>query len=86
MGSTNVDNDPCSLFEGPYITTMSDLEESLSDLISPDKMEEAMSRISAATAYKSEGIKPSVLSKLWCINDNLAEGAIDQNTQFSPTA
>ena len=42
-----------------------------------------MSRISAATADKSEGIKPSVLSKLWCINENLAEGAIDQNTQFS---
>ena len=84
VGSTNVsDDDPCSLFDGPYVTTMSNLEETLSDIISPDKINEIMSTISAAAADKPQGVKPSVLSKLWCITEKLAESAIEQNTQFS---
>ena len=83
VGSTNVSDNPCSLFDGPHVTTMSNLEESLSDIISPSQINEVMSRISAASADKPQGVKPSVLSKLWCITEKLAEGAVDQNTQFS---
>ena len=82
VGSTNVSEDPCSLFDGPHVTTMSNLEESLSDILSQDKIGEVMARINAATADKPHGVKPSVLSKLWSITEKLAEGAIDQNTQF----
>ena len=42
-----------------------------------------MSLISAAAADKPKGVKPSVLSKLWSITEKLAEGAVEQNTQFS---
>ena len=71
------------MFDGPYVMTMNNLEESLSDIISPDKINKIMSSISAAAADKPKGVKPSVLSKLWSITENLAEGAVEKNTQFS---
>ena len=83
VGSTTVSEVPCSLFDGPYVTTMNNLEESLSDIISPDKINKIMSSISAAAADKPKGVKPSVVSKLWSITEKLAEGAVEQNTQFS---
>ena len=75
--------DPFSLFDGPYVTTMSNLEESLSDIVSPDRMKKVMSTISAAAANKPQGVKLSMLSKLWHITEKLVEGAVEQNTQFS---
>ena len=62
---------------------MNNLEESLSDILSKDKVDDIMTQINAATADKPHGVKPSLLSKLWSITEKLAEGAVEQNTQFS---
>jgi len=40
------------------------------------------SKIEAADAARPKGVSPSVLSKLWTVDEQLAEGAIDQNTQI----
>ena len=50
IGSTKVDEEPCPLFQGPHVTTMNNLEKSLSDVISPDMMSKVISEISAAAA------------------------------------
>ena len=63
------------------MTHMDDLEESLSDLVSPEHMESLMASISSI-AGKSKGITVDKLSKLWLITEKLADGAIDQNTQM----
>ena len=82
IGSTTVSDNPCELFRSdPFVTHMDDLEESLSDLVSPEHMESLMASISSI-AGKSKGISADKLSKLWLITEKLADGAIDQNTQM----
>ena len=72
------------LFENnaPYITTWDNFEDSLKDTLDASQIEFVQAQIAAAQASKPKGVSPEVLSKLWCISDKLAEGAIEQNTQL----
>ena len=51
-------------------------------MLEPSQIEFFQAQISAAEESKPKGVSPTMLSKLWCISDKLAEGAIDQNTQL----
>ena len=62
---------------------MNNLENSLSDVISPDMMSKVMSETSAAAVDNPRGFIATQLSKLWLITDTLAEGAVAKNTQLS---
>ena len=83
IGSTTFSDEPCELFKSdPFITYMDDLEETLSDLVSPEHMDSLMASISSV-ARKSKGISADKLFKLsWLITEELADGAIDHNTQM----
>ena len=82
IGSTTVSDSPCELFQrDPFITSLDDLEKSLSDLVAPEHMDTLMASV-GAVAGKSNGVSADKLSKLWLITEKLAEGAIDQSTQL----
>ena len=57
-------------------------EDSLKGVLDPSQIEFVRAQISAAEASKPKGVSPTMISKLWCISDKLAEGVIDQNTQL----
>ena len=66
----------------PITTTWDNFEDSLKGLLDPSQIEFFQTQISAAEASKPKSVSPTMLSKLWCISDKLAEGVIDQNTQL----
>ena len=66
----------------PITTTWDNFEDSLKGVLDPLQIEFVWAQISAAEASKPKGVSPTILSKLWCISDKLAEGVIDQNTQL----
>ena len=51
-------------------------------MLDPSKIEFVRAQISASEASEPKGVSPTMLSKLWCISDKLAEGVIDQNNQL----
>ena len=70
-----------SLFgDTPYTTSWDNFEESLKGALDDTQIAFVQAQIAAAEASKPTGISPQVLSKLWCISEKLAEGAVDQNT------
>ena len=72
-----------SLFgDTPYTTSWDNFEESLKGALDDTQIAFVQAQIAAAEASKPTGISPQVLSKLWCISEKLAEGAVDQNTQL----
>ena len=66
----------------PITMTWNNFEDSLKGVLDPSQIEFVRAQISASEASKPKGVYPTMLSKLWCISDKLAEGAIDQNTQL----
>jgi len=50
--------------------------------LNPAQISFVESKIKAAEAARSKGVSPSVLAKLWMIDEHLAEGVINQNTQL----
>ena len=83
IGSCSISkDDDCNLFCDPFTTTTSQLEKSLSDILSPDDYSRTMAVVSAAQASTPSGVKKDKLSKLWLISEKLAQGAIDTNTQL----
>ena len=82
IGSTTFSDRPCDLFQSdPFTTSLNELEQSLSDIVAPQHMNQIMTSV-GALAGKSKGVSADKLSKLWLISDKLAAGAIDQNTQL----
>jgi len=55
---------------------------SLKSKLNPAQISLVESKIKAAEAARSKGVSPSVLAKLWMIDEYFAEGVIDQNTQL----
>ena len=55
---------------------------SLKSKLNPAQISFVESKIKAAEAARSKGVSPSMLAKLRMIDEHLAEGAIDQNTQL----
>ena len=66
----------------PITMTWDNFENSLKGVLDPLQIEFLREQISAAEAIKPKGVSPTMFSKLWCILDKLAEGAIDHNTQY----
>ena len=62
IGFTTVSDSPCELFQrDPFITSLNDLEKSLSDLVDPEHMDTLMALV-GAVAGKSNGVSAD---KLW---------------------
>ena len=60
--------------------TTEDLEKSLSSILDAGQINAVVQAISS---HQSKGVHAKRLSKLWLINDELAQGALDQNTQLA---
>ena len=58
---------------------MDKIEFALSSLLDPGQLSTVISTVSA---NHSKGITPEMLSTLWCIDESLAKGAIEQNPQL----
>ena len=82
IGSTTSSNDECCLFLGQNPITLSseELEESLSSILDDYQINAVIKSVEAS---KSKGVDAIRLSKLWMINEELAQGALDQNTQLA---
>ena len=72
----------CDSINEPITTTWDNFEDSLKGVLDPSQIEFVRAQISAAEASEPKGVSPTMLYKLWCILDKLAEGAIDQNTRL----
>ena len=66
----------------PITTTWDNFKDSLKGVLDPLQIELFWAQISVVEASKPKGVSPTMLSKLWCILDKLAEGVIDQNSQL----
>ena len=84
IGSCNVDDGPCPLFdmESPTISKWEEMESTLKSVLSPDELEYIEAKVSSTQASRSRGVTKDFLSKLWLIPENLAESAIKRNTQL----
>ena len=82
IGGTSVCEDDCCLFKGTNNSnlTSEDLEQSLSTILNGDQLDAV---VKAVEASKSKGADAKRLSQLWMINEELASGALDQNTQLA---
>ena len=68
--------------EGPITMDWDTLEQSLVSALDPELFSYVKAHLASAEASKPKGISPTTLSKLWMVKENLAKGAIDQNTQL----
>ena len=82
IGSTTISNKDCCLFKGqiPLQISTEELEQSLSTILDTDQINAVIKVVEAST---SKGPTAERLSKLWMINEELASGALDQNTQLA---
>ena len=48
-------------------------------MLNPAQISFIKANVESAEAARSKGVSPSVLSKLWMVDEKLAEGAIEQN-------
>ena len=65
IGSCNVSDNDCPMFAKRICTTMTDLENSLSDVMDPSAVDEVMTCVSAAQASQANnGLSKEQLSKL----------------------
>ena len=62
----------------PITKTSNNCEDSLKGVLDPSQIEFVRAHISAAEANETKGAFPTMLYKLWCILDKLAEGAFDR--------
>lgn len=84
IGSVNFEfSDSKNLFDlnGPTIGTWDDLENFVKETL-PEAVEDIESKVAAMSADRSNGVSSELLSNLWLVSEDLAEGAIDQTTQL----
>ena len=81
IGSITSSDDDFCLFKGQTTLTLTseELEESLSSILDDSQINAV---IKAVEASKTKGADAARLSKLWMINEELAQGALDQNRQL----
>ena len=66
--------------QSPMHLSTEELEQSLSTILYTDQINTVIKAVEAST---SKGPTAERLSKLWIINEELAAGALDQNTQLA---
>ena len=64
MGSCNVSNEDCDLFQSPYVTTITNLESNIEGVLGLYHVQAIISAVSYVEANMPSGIKPTYLSKL----------------------
>ena len=82
IGSCNISSSPCQIFEDNNKSTLEEVKSQLEPRLDPSTVSKVMATVSAAAASKPEGISSSLLSKLWMIDESLAEGVLERNTQL----
>ena len=84
LGSTNINesNGANSLFDEPSTCSIEALESMLLSMMDPEEATKAQASVNAVLADPSNGISPRLLSKLWCVPENLAKETIAQSTQL----
>ena len=85
LGSTNVNEFTCannSLFDEPSTCSIDSLESMLLSMMDPVEATKVQASVNAISADPLTGVSPKLLSKLWCVPENLAKDAIAQSTQL----
>ena len=84
LGSANVGSleGARSIFDEPITTSVDNLDSMLMSMLDPTEVADIQASIASASADSPDGISPKVLSKLWCIPENLAKDAVAQSTQL----
>ena len=83
IGSTTVDNTACSIFSHPFSGTLDNLRTMLTDSLGEEAIANVESQVMSAMApAHQKGINKELLLKLWVVDEDLAKGAIDRNTQL----
>ena len=84
IGSCNVSSEPCSVFDidKPSFSKWEEVESTLKSVLNPEELECVEAKVSSAQASRSRGVSKEFLSKLWLVPENLAEEAIERNTQL----
>jgi hypothetical protein len=78
LGSVTVGCDTCELFSNPVDDGIGELRDTLAELFD----DATMAKIAAVQASKNQGVSKEMLSKIWMVSDDLAQGAIDHNSQL----
>jgi hypothetical protein len=79
IGSVNAGSgSSCELFSDPAAGPIDELRDILTELFDDD----TIAKIAAVKVSHSQKISKEILSKLWTVSEELAQGAIDHNTQL----
>ena len=78
IGSVKACDGPCDLFSGPLEGTIDELRNLIADVVDDD----IMAKVDSIKALNTRGISKDKLSKIWVVSEELAQGAIDKNTQL----
>lgn len=78
IGSVRTRGIPCNLFDDPIGGTIDELRELLSDVLD----DEIIAKVEAIKVSNTHGVSKEFLSKIWVVSEDLAQGALDQNTQL----
>ena len=83
IGSCNISNDTPEFDEdNPKDSTLDDIEPLLKSYLSEDSIKVIKAKIAAVQASRPKGVSKEHLSKIWLISEELAQGAIEKNTQL----
>ena len=82
IGSVHFEEDNCGLFSEPFSGMLDDVKDLLNEAIGSVATCQLESQISSLKASKSKGVTKEMLSKIWVVTEDLAQCAIDQNTQL----
>ena len=83
VGSVVVDDNACGLFSHPFSGTIDNLRAMLADLLGEEEVDRAKAEIKSAMATsKQKGVSKEKLTKIWIIDEDLTEGALEKSTQL----
>ncbi len=82
VGSATVVDDTCEIFSHPSHGTIDALKCLLATSLGQDAIDTVEAQVKSAMASSSKGVTKDMLSKIWVVSEDLAQGAIDRNTQL----
>ncbi len=83
IGSVTANDNPCDVFAHPFSGTLDNLRSMLVDTLGEDTIAKLECEVmSVVTSSKQKGISKEKLAKIWVVDESLAEGALEKNTQL----
>jgi hypothetical protein len=82
IGSTNVSNDTLFEEKEAYFGELDNLTAQLTEALGPESVSKVKAAVASVKAGKSQGVSKQKLSKIWVVTEDLAQCAIDHNTQL----